>query len=99
MRREAATIDGIEIAEGDIMGVIGSDVCACGKDMEQVFTELAEKLVDDDCGVLSVYYGMDADESRAEELSGILEKHVPRLGYKPGHDGGQSVYYYIISAE
>lgn len=94
----AAIIDGMEIAEGDIMGVIGSSVCVCGKDMEQVFTELAEKLVEDDCGVLSVYYGMDADESRAEELSGILESMYPDLDINLNY-GGQSVYYYIISAE
>ncbi len=90
--------DGLNIAEGDIMGVVDGKVVLCGKDMENIFYSLAEKLIDDDCGIVSVYYGIDAESEQAEELTAALEKRYPDLDIKLNY-GGQSVYFYIISAE
>lgn len=90
--------DGLEISEGDIMGVIEGKVKVCGSDMGDVFESTAAELVDNDCGVISVYYGLDADKDEAERLAAALEKKYPDLDVNLNY-GGQSVYFYIISAE
>ncbi len=90
--------DGLDISEGDIMGVIEGKVKVCGSDMSDVFESTAAELVDDDCGVISVYYGLDADKDEAERLAAALEKKYPDLDVNLNY-GGQSVYFYIISAE
>ena len=90
--------DGLDISEGDIMGVIEGKVKVCGSDMGDVFESTAAELVDDDCGVISVYYGLDADKDEAERLAAALEKKYPDLDVNLNY-GGQSVYFYIISAE
>ena len=90
--------DGLDISEGDIMGVIEGKVKVCGSDMGDVFESTAAELVDNDCGVISVYYGLDADKDEAERLAAALEKKYPDLDVNLNY-GGQSVYFYIISAE
>ena len=90
--------DGLDISEGDIMGVIEGKVKVCGSDMGDVFESTVAELVDDDCGVISVYYGLDADKDEAERLAAALEKKYPDLDVNLNY-GGQSVYFYIISAE
>ncbi len=90
--------DGFDITEGDIMGVIEGKVKVCGQDVEKVFFDTAKELVDDECGVISVYYGIDADKDEAKRLTAALEKEYPDLDVSLNY-GGQSVYFYIISAE
>ena len=90
--------DGLNISEGDIMGVIEGKVEICGKEMDKVFSDTAKTIVDDECGVISVYYGIDADKEEAERLTAALEEQYPDLDVELNY-GGQSVYFYIISAE
>ena len=52
-------INGVDVENGDIMAVIGSDLSVVGSDVNEVAKELAEKLVDEDSGVISIYYGKD----------------------------------------
>lgn len=90
--------DGLDISEGDVMGVIEGKVAVCNKDAETVFFATADLLIDDDCGVVSVYYGIDSDKDEAERLTEKLKKQYPDLDVNLNY-GGQSVYFYIISAE
>lgn len=91
-------MNGFDIHEGDVMGVIGSDVCMIGKDIEQVCIELAEKLVDDESGVISVYYGEDVDREKAKVVADNLAGKFNDLDVNINY-GGQAVYYYIIAVE
>lgn len=91
-------MNGLDIHEGDVMAVIGSDVEFVGIDMGDVALKLAEKLVDDDSGMISIYYGEDVDENAAKSLADKIEEKYSDLDVQVNY-GGQAVYSYIISAE
>ena len=88
----------INVENGDIMAVIGSDLSVVGSDVNEVAKELAEKLVDEDSGVISIYYGKDIEKEKATELSAYLENKYSDLDVNLNY-GGQNVYYYIIAVE
>ncbi|HIV86346.1 MAG TPA: DAK2 domain-containing protein [Candidatus Monoglobus merdigallinarum] len=94
----SAKIDGMDIAKGDVIAVAGGSVRFSGSDMQSVAISLAGELVDDDSGVLSLYYGLDADSDEAEAIRDALEDIYPDLDVKMNY-GGQDVYPYIIAAE
>ena len=89
-------INGVDVENGDIMAVIGSDLSVVGSDVNEVAKELAEKLVDEDSGVISIYYGKDIEKEKATELSAYLENKYSDLDVNLNY-GGQNVYYYIIA--
>ena len=91
-------INGIDVENGDIMAVIGSDLSLVGSDVDEVAKELAEKLVDENSGVISIYYGQDIEKEKAMELSDYLENKYSDLDVNLNY-GGQNVYYYIIAVE
>lgn len=91
-------INGVDVENGDIMAVIGSDLSVVGSDVNEVAKELAEKLVDEDSGVISIYYGKDIEKEKATELSAYLENKYSDLDVNLNY-GGQNVYYYIIAVE
>ena len=91
-------INGVDVENGDIMAVIGSDLSVVGSDVNEVAKELAEKLVDEDSGVISIYYGKDIEKEKATELSAYLENKYSDLDVNLNY-GGQNVYYYISAVE
>ena len=91
-------INGVDVENGDIMAVIGSDLSVVGSDVNEVAKELAEKLVDEDSGVISIYYGKDIEKEKSTELSAYLENKYSDLDVNLNY-GGQNVYYYIIAVE
>ncbi len=91
-------IDDKEIKSGDIMGIGDSSILAVGKDVEKVTIEMVKNLITDDDSLVSIYYGEDADEKKAEKLLKKLSKEYPAMEFEV-HEGGQPIYYYIISVE
>ena len=91
-------MDGKRIAEGDIIGIDGSSVCAVGKSIDSTTIELIDNLVADDSSVITIYYGADMDEPRAEALCTKISDKYPDLEVELNY-GGQNVYYYIVSVE
>ena len=83
-------INGVDVENGDIMAVIGSDLSVVGSDVNEVAKELAEKLVDEDSGVISIYYGKDIEKEKATELSAYLENKYSDLDVNLNY-GGQNV--------
>ena len=91
-------MNGLDIHKGDIMAVTDGDVSFVGIDMETVALELVRKLADDDCGVISIYYGDDITEDTAKALAEKVEAEYSKLDVNLNY-GGQAVYSYIIAAE
>ena len=92
------SIDGVEIACGDIMGIGDKGILAVGKEVDNTAIEMIGKMVDDESGLISVYYGGEISDSEADELSEKIQKSFPDLDVEVQY-GGQPVYYYIISVE
>lgn len=92
------SIDGMEITEGDIMGIGDSGMLAVGKDIEDTAMESLRKMVDDESELVTIYYGVDVKEADAEEFCEKARKEFPSCEFEC-QNGGQPIYYYMISVE
>ena len=91
-------IDDIEIKEGDYMGIGDSSILAAGADMDEVIRDMMSKLVDEESSFICVYYGADVREEDAQALGSCLEEAYPDCEVEI-QNGGQPIYYYLISVE
>ena len=91
-------MNGIEIREGNIIGIAEKELIAAGDEVDEVTKELVEKLVDEDSAIITLFYGEDVTEEQAEELRGELEEKFEDIDVELYY-GGQPLYYYLISVE
>ncbi|MBE5972600.1 MAG: DAK2 domain-containing protein [Lachnoclostridium sp.] len=91
-------IDGMEIREGDIMGIGDSGMLAVEQDVETAVLKTLERMVDEDSELISVYFGADVEEADAEALLEKIEEAYPDCEVEL-NNGGQPVYYYLLSVE
>ena len=87
-----------EIHEGDIMGIGDHKILSVGKEIEQVTLHMVEEMVDEDSEIISIYYGEEVSKEDAEELASRLEDKYPDFDVEV-NQGGQPIYYYIVSVE
>ncbi len=88
-------INGFEIKKGDILGFINEELMAVGSDCNQVAKELISKALDNDSSLVTIYYGEQVSQQKAEELKNSLSIDADVEVYF----GGQPLYYYVISIE
>ena len=91
-------MNGIEIREGNIIGIAEKELIAAGDEVDEVAKKLVEKLVDEDSAIITLFYGEDVTEEQAEELRGELEEKFEDIDVELYY-GGQPLYYYLISVE
>ena len=91
-------IDGLEIKNGDYMGLDDHSIKSTGADIEQVTIDLVESMVEDESELISIYYGADSDEDSANAIAEKLMEKYDYLDVEV-HSGNQPVYYYIVSVE
>ena len=96
------SVDGKEIRKNNIMGISDHGIEVVGTEIDEVTTKLVEKLVDEDAGLVSIYYGEDITKENAEEFASKLEDELGSKDFDVEVDvryGGQPIYYYILSVE
>lgn len=91
-------IDGMEIHEGDIMGIGDSGMLAVGQNVNETVLETLKHLVDDESELISVYSGEDVTEEAAVALVEKVQAAFPNCEVEL-NDGGQPIYYYLLSVE
>jgi hypothetical protein len=91
-------IDGKVIKQDDYMGIGDKSILSVGKDLKETTLEMVEQMVDEDSAIISIYFGSDMTEDDANALASDLEEKYPDLEVEV-NDGGQPIYYYIISIE
>jgi len=91
-------LDGMDIHLGDKLAVCGKEIIGVTKTPEEAAMSVVEKLVTDESGVISLYYGEDTSTEDAESLVAQLTEKYGDLDVSL-YPGGQPVYYYIISVE
>ena len=90
--------DGHDIKEGDYLAICGSTLFDTGRDVEVLLRGLAEKVAADDKSYITIYYGADMTEEQAQVAADIFQEVLPDADVNL-INGGQPVYYYLISAE
>jgi DAK2 domain fusion protein YloV len=91
-------IDDFEIHQGDIMAVGDSGMLNVGKDVDTVAIEAIGKMMDEDSELVSIYFGKDYSEENANRLAQQVQKKYPDCDVEV-NNGGQPVYYCVISVE
>ena len=90
--------DGYDIHEGDYLAIHGSSLFGTNKDIKVLLRALAEKVRDDDKSYITIYYGEDIQERHAQKAADLFQQICPDADVNL-IQGGQPVYYYLISAE
>lgn len=90
--------NGLEIKEGNLIGLSDKKIVSTGTDMQEVISILTDELCDDSVSVITIYYGSDISEADASKVSAMLTEKFPDCDVML-QNGGQPVYYYTISAE
>lgn len=91
-------IDDKEIKKDDYMGVGDNGILANGKDLTEVVLETVAAMADEDSELISVYYGSDVSEEDAEAIREKIADAWPNLDVEL-QNGGQPIYYYLVSVE
>lgn len=93
-------IEDVNIKKGDILGMVEGDITAVGKEADDVLEEIINQLVDEDTEMITIYYGKDVRERKAETIAAKIEgKYADDEIEVSLKRGGQPLYYYIVSAE
>ena len=91
-------IDDHDIRKGDFMGIGDKKILSVGTDMDQVVLDMITEMVDDSSELISLYFGADVSEGDANALKDKIAEKFSSLDVDI-QNGGQPVYYYIVSVE
>ena len=91
-------IDGKTIMQDDFMGIGDKSILSVGKDLKETTLEMVDQLIDEDSAIVSLYFGSDSTEEDAQELASLIQEKYPDVEVEI-NDGGQPIYYYVISVE
>ena len=90
--------DGYDIHEGDYLALYGNQLFGTSQDIKVLLRSLAEKVRDDNREYITIYYGADVKEKHAQKAADLFADICPDADVNL-INGGQPVYYYLISAE
>ena len=90
--------DGHDIHEGDYLAMFGSSLFGTSQDIALLLKSLAEKVRDEGKEYITIYYGSDIREKDAQKAADLFADVCPGAEVSL-INGGQPVYYYLISAE
>ena len=96
-----SSFSGHEIKTGDILALENGRLSFIDRDVTRAAYKLARKLMKNlkgNAGFVTVMYGSDVAEDKAEELEKIMRSKFSSVDVNFVR-GGQPVYYYIISVE
>lgn len=91
-------VDGFDLSVGEIIGLDDKTILAKGNLVNPTTEDLIAKMIDDSVINLTLFYGEDVKQEDAEALRDTLSQKYPNCEVTI-IDGGQPVYYYIISME
>ena len=92
------SIDGMDITEGDIMGIGDKGMLAVGKSIESTALAMLEAMIEPDSELITIYYGSDVSEEDANALFEQVQKKCTGCEGEL-QNGGQPIYYYLVSVE
>lgn len=91
-------MDGKNIKEGNILGLIEGKIQEVGENMFVVCENIIEHMIDKDSELITIFYGKDCEEERVEEFISDLEGRYPNIDIQ-SYNGQQPLYYFIVSVE
>ena len=80
------------------MAVGDSGMLAVGRNIQETALEAVTSMMTDDAALISIYYGKEFSEENANRIARELTSRYPDCDVEV-NNGGQPVYYCIISVE
>lgn len=90
--------DGLDIHEGDYLAMVEGQLSGTGSDINALLEALAQKANELEGSYITVFYGEGVSEEDAEKTKSVFESACPDAEVCI-INGGQPVYYYMISVE
>lgn len=94
----ATHVDGFDLSVGDVIGLDDKTILAKGNLVNPTTQDLIAKMITESVVSITLFYGEDVKPEEAESLRDVLSEKYPECEITV-IDGGQPVYYYIISME
>jgi len=84
---------------GDILGLVDGKVEAVGNNPEEILKKIVKTMVNRDDAVVTIYYGHDRSEASVQAVVAQIREEIGVDLEVELHNGGQPLYYYIVSVE
>ena len=91
-------IDGLQVKEGEIIGLVNERLVACGPSVDQVIWFMIEEMRLVDHEIMTLYYGDGIESEQADLLASQVAERYPDQEIEV-IEGSQPYYHYIISVE
>ena len=91
-------MNGIEIKNGDTIGIIGKEIVVDDPDRVTAALELASVMLKDGRYMMTIFRGKDADAEECASLEAKISEAFPNVEIYT-IDAGQEIYPYIFVAE
>ncbi len=91
--------DGKQIKKGELLALANGKVSFTETDLEKCVLKLVKTLSSRDTGFVTLMYGNDVSETEAERITTAVQKKLGNDVEVTLINGGQPVYYFIISVE
>lgn len=91
--------DGKQIKKGEIIALDNSKLAFSDKDISKIVLKLVKRLINADTSYVTLIYGADVTDENAEKMQKLLSQKLSDKIEVMLVNGGQPVYYYIISVE
>jgi uncharacterized protein len=93
-----AKANGHKINEGEIIGIKDSEIVCHDKNITKAVMTLLENMVDEEDGIITIFYGEGVSEKDAKKIADLAEEKFDDCDIEL-HSGGQPIYSYIFSVE
>ena len=93
-----ATVAGIKINQGQLMGLLEGQVTAIGNSPHTILVEILQKAGALTGHLVTLYWGDEVTEEEAHQAGAYLRKSLPELEVEVV-EGGQPLYPYVASLE
>jgi len=91
--------DGHSIKKGELMALLGGKITFVDTDLEKTVMKLLKQMIKRDSQFVTVIYGEDVTESQAAAIEAQIQAKYGSKTEITMINGGQPIYYYIISVE
>ncbi|MBR4073063.1 MAG: DAK2 domain-containing protein, partial [Clostridia bacterium] len=91
--------DGHKIKKGELLALNNGKVSFVDTDLEKTLLKLTKQLIKKDSEFVTVIYGEDVSEEKAAAMEAMLTEKLGGKVEITMINGGQPIYYFIISVE
>jgi DAK2 domain fusion protein YloV len=93
-----ASVDGVKVLRGQVIGLLDERLVAGGDDMTSVTIDTLDMANLNRAELITIFFGQDATRADAEMIEKLVLQEHPKLTVEV-YDGGQPHYGFVISVE